>query len=153
MVITEEKHVLNEFKITQIKILKDRIGEKVWRENGIEMNTGQLMILYYLWQKNHETISEISRQTSLANNTVSIMINGMVKKGLVKRKTNPKDRRQTIVSLTEYGESLRGIYAKMAQQMDNLFYHDFTLEERLAFEEKLDRIIQHLKQFEDTRHE
>lgn len=150
--MTDEKHVLNEFKITQIKILKDRIGERNWRENGIEMNTGQLMILYYLWQQNHETISEISRHTSLANNTVSIMVNGMVKKGMVKRRTNPKDRRQTIVSLTEYGESLRGMYAQTAQKMDDLFYHDFTLEERIAFEDKLDRIIQHLKEFE-AKHE
>ncbi len=148
----DEKHVLNEFKITQIKIFKDRIGERNWRENGIEMNTGQLMILYYLWQQNHETISEISRHTSLANNTVSIMVNGMVKKGMVKRRTNPKDRRQTIVSLTEYGESLRGMYAQTAQKMDDLFYHDFTLEERIAFEDKLDRIIQHLKEFE-AKHE
>lgn len=143
---------MNEFKITQIKILKDRIGEKNWRENGIEMNTGQLMILYYLWQKNHETIGEISKQTSLANNTVSMMVTGMVKKGFVRRRTNPKDRRQAIVSLTEYGESLRGMYAQTAQKMDDLFYHDFTLEERIAFEEKLDRIIQHLKEFE-AKHE
>lgn len=150
--MTDEKHVLNEFKITQIKILKDRIGEKNWRENGIEMNTGQLMILYYLWQKNHETIGEISKQTSLANNTVSMMVTGMVKKGFVRRRTNPKDRRQAIVSLTEYGESLRGMYAQTAQKMDDLFYHDFTLEERIAFEEKLDRIIQHLKEFE-AKHE
>ena len=71
------------FYITQIKQLQDRIFEKLLIENGIEISSGQGRILFILWIKDHLTVSEISRQTSLAKNTVSIVIDGIVQKGLL----------------------------------------------------------------------
>ena len=71
------------FYITQIKQLQDRIFERLLLENGIEISGGQGRILFVLWKTDHLTISEISKKTSLAKNTVSVVINGMVKKGIV----------------------------------------------------------------------
>ena len=95
------------FYITQIKQLQERIFERLLLENGIEISGGQGRILFVLWKTDHLTISEISKKTSLAKNTVSVVINGMVKKGIVERNTNPDNRRQAIVSLTEYAKSLQ----------------------------------------------
>ncbi|MDE5931247.1 MAG: MarR family transcriptional regulator, partial [Lachnospiraceae bacterium] len=79
------------FYITQIKQLQDRIFEKLLIENGIEISSGQGRILFILWIKDHLTVSEISRQTSLAKNTVSIVIDGMVQKGLLERTINTEN--------------------------------------------------------------
>lgn len=95
------------FYITQIKQLQDRIFEKLLLENGIEISGGQGRILFILWKTDNLTISEISKETSLAKNTVSIVINGMVNRGLVERNINPRNRCQTMIFLTEYAESLR----------------------------------------------
>ena len=109
------------FYITQIKQLQDRIFERLLLENGIEISGGQGRILFILWKSDHLTISEISEKTSLAKNTVSVVINGMVQKGIVERKINPKNRRQTIISLTEYAKSLQTKYEVVSQQMNLLF--------------------------------
>ncbi len=132
------------FYITQIKQLQDRIFERLLLENDIEISGGQGRILFILWKTDHLTISEISEKTSLAKNTVSVVINGMVKKGIVERNTNPCNRRQTIVSLTEYAKSLQGKYELVSQQMNVLFYQGFSEEEQRQFERYLARILETL---------
>ena len=138
------------FYITQIKQLQDRIFERLLLENGIEISGGQGRILFILWKQDNLTVSEISEQTSLAKNTVSIVLNGMVQKGIVSRKINPENRRQTIISLTEYYKSLREKYESVSQQMNTLFYQNFSEAERVQFEQYLARIVGTLKEVEHT---
>ena len=132
------------FYITQIKQLQDRIFERLLLENGIEISGGQGRILFILWKTDNLTMSEISEKTSLAKNTISVVINGMVNKGIVERNITPQNRRQTIVSLTEYARSLQVKYEAVSQQMNTLFYHGFTEKEREQFEVYLARILETL---------
>lgn len=132
------------FYISQIKQLQDRIFEKMLGESGIEISGGQGRILFVLWKKDHLTISEISEQTSLAKNTVSVVVDGMVRKGIVAREINPENRRQTIVSLTDYAQSMRKKYETVSQQMNQLFYQGFSEREQKEFEGFLARILETL---------
>ena len=132
------------FYITQIKQLQDRIFERLLLENGIELSGGQGRILFILWKTDKLTISEISEKTSLAKNTVSVVINGMVNKGIVESTTNPQNRRQAIVSLTDYAKSLQEKYEMVSQQMNLLFYQGFSEEEQRQFEQYLARILETL---------
>lgn len=129
------------FYITQIKQLQDRIFERLLMENGIEISGGQGRILFILWKNDHLTISEISRATSLAKNTVSIVVDGMVNKNILERHTNPANRRQTIVSLTDYARSLQEKYEAVSQKMNSLFYQGFSAKEQKEFEAYLARIL------------
>lgn len=132
------------FYISQIKQLQDRIFERLLLENDIEISGGQGRILFILWKTDNLTISEISEKTSLAKNTVSVVIDGMVNKGIVERTINPKNRRQTIVSLTDYAKSLQTKYEAVSQQMNLLFYQGFSEEEQQQFEQYLARILETL---------
>mgnify|MGYP002510543827 FL=1 len=132
------------FYITQIKQLQDRIFERLLLENDIEISGGQGRILFILWKTDNLTISEISEKTSLAKNTVSVVINGMVNKGIVERNINLENRRQTIVSLTDYAKSLQEKYEAVSQQMNMLFYQGFSEEEQKQFEQYLARILETL---------
>lgn len=114
------------FYITQIKQRQERIFEKLLRENGTEISGGQGRILFVLWKNDNLTVSEISRKTSLAKNTVSIVVDKMVQKGIVERTINPDNRRQTIISLTEYARTLREKYEQVSQRMNHLFYRGFS---------------------------
>ena len=132
------------FYITQIKQLQDRIFERLLLENGIEISGGQGRILFVLWKTDHLTVGQISEKTSLAKNTVSVVINGMVNKGIVERNINPDNRRQTIVSLTEYAKSLQAKFEVVSQRMNTLFYHGFSEREQREFEQYLARILETL---------
>lgn len=137
------------FYITQIKQLQDRIFEKMLIENGIEISSGQGRILFVLWKEDHLTVSEISQKTSLAKNTVSIVIDGMVQKGLLERVINPENRRQTIISLTEHAKSMRKKYEAVSEQMGVLFYQGFSEKEIREFEDYLFRIRGTLAKYEE----
>lgn len=132
------------FYISQIKQLQDRIFERLLFENGIEISGGQGRILFILWKTDNLTISEISEKTSLAKNTISVVIDGMVNKGIVERNINPKNRRQTIISLTDYAKSLQEKYEFVSEQMNSLFYQGFSEEEQIQFEKYLARILKTL---------
>lgn len=138
------------FYITRIKHLQARIFEKLLTENGLEISGGQGRILFVLWKEDNLTVSEISQKTSLAKNTVSIIVDGMVQKGILARNINPANRRQTIISLTEYAKALQEKYEQVSQQMNHLFYQGFSDREREEFEGYLARILDTLTQFEDN---
>lgn len=138
------------FYISQIKQLQDRIFERLLTENGIEISGGQGRILFVLWKNDRLTINEISARTSLAKNTVSIVVDGMVNKGILTRQTNSQNRRQTIISLTDYAKSLQTKYETVSQQMNTLFYQGFSPEEQTAFEDFLARILETLTKEEQT---
>lgn len=136
------------FYISQIKQLQDRIFERLLSENGLDISGGQGRILFVLWKADNLTISEISAQTSLAKNTVSIVIDGMIAKGIVTRETNPANRRQVIISLTEAAKKMQEKYTKISEEMVSLFYAGFSEEEILVFENYLSRILNTLKEAE-----
>ena len=106
--------------------------------------------MFVLWKEDYLTVSEISRQTSLAKNTVSIVIDGMVQKGLLKRTINPKNRRQTIISLTEQAKSMQEKYEAVSEQMGVLFYQGFSEKELKEFEGYLVRIRDTLVKYEEV---
>ncbi len=133
------------FYITQIKQLQERIFERLLLENDIKISGGQGRILFILWKTEGLTVSEISEKTSLAKNTVSVVIDGMVRGGMVERVVNPKDRRQTMISLTKYSKSLQEKYERVSEQMNELFYQGFSVEEQTRFEGYLARILDTLK--------
>ena len=129
------------FYITQIKQLQSRIFERLLLENDIAISSGQGRILFILWKNDNLTISEISQKTSLAKNTVSIVVDGMVQKGILERNINPENRRQTIISLTDYAKSMKEKYEEVSQEMNTLFYQGFSDKERNEFESYLARIL------------
>lgn len=59
----------------------------------------------------------------------------------MERNINPQNRRQTIVSLTEYAKSLQVKYEAVSQQMNMLFYRGFSEKEQKQFEQYLARIL------------
>ena len=139
------------FYITQIKQRSERIFERLLQQNGIELSGGQGRILFILWRQDGLTMSEISRQTSLAKNTLTVVIDGMVKKGIVRREQNPANRREMRVYLTEQAKSLQERYEVVSEQMTAMFYSGFTEKEQAECEGYLLRILKTLTIIEAER--
>lgn len=140
------------FLISQIRQLGGRAFERILKESGVEAFNGpQGRILYVLWEHKNLTISQISKMTSLANTTLTGMLDRMEASGLVVRVPDPKNRRQIIVRTTEEAEALRDAYDRVSEQANELFYRGFAPEEIVQFENTLRRIIQNLEDGEEPR--
>ncbi len=134
------------FLISRIKQVGTRIFDRMLADSGIDsFNGAQGRILYVLWQNEDISISSLSAQTSLANTTLTNMLDRMENMGLIVRKPDPKDRRNKLIALTEKAKSLQDDYTRISQQMNEIYYTGFTDAEIMLFESYLQRILSNLE--------
>ena len=134
------------FLISRIKQVGTRIFDRMLATSGIDsFNGAQGRILYVLWQNDEISISTLSAQTSLANTTLTAMLDRMESLDLIVRKPDPKDRRNRLIALTEKAKSLQDDYDRISQQMNELYYTGFTESEILQFESYLQRVLNNLE--------
>ena len=134
------------FLISRIKQVGTRIFDRMLADSGIDsLNGAQGRILYVLWQNEDISISSLSAQTSLANTTLTNMLDRMENIGLIVRKPDPKDRRNKLIALTEKAKSLQDDYTRISQQMNEIYYTGFTDAEIMQFESYLQRILSNLE--------
>lgn len=137
------------YLISRIKQVGTRIFDRMLAQSGIDsFNGAQGRILYVLWQQDDITISSLSAKTSLANTTLTAMLDRMEMLGLIVRKPDPADRRSRLIALTEKARSLQGDYASISQQMNERYYAGFTEEEIVVFEGYLQRVLSNLEREE-----
>lgn len=134
------------FLISRIKQTGTRIFDRMLATSGIdEFNGAQGRILYVLWQNDEISISSLSAQTSLANTTLTAMLDRMENSGLIVRKFDPKDRRNRLIVLTEKAKSLKDDYTRISEKMNEIYYTGFTETEIVQFESYLQRILNNLE--------
>ena len=134
------------FLISRIKQVGTRIFDRMLADSGIDsFNGAQGRILYVLWQNDEISISSLSAQTSLANTTLTAMLDRMENMGLIVRKPDPKDRRNRLIALTEKAKSLQVDYNRISEQMNEIYYSGFAEAEIMQFELYLQRILNNLE--------
>lgn len=134
------------FLISRIKQVGGRLFDRMLAEADVDaFNGAQGRILYVLWQKDGLTISQISAQTSLANTTLTSMLDRMEQSGLIVRTPSPTDRRAMLIRLTDKARSLQRDYDRISQQMNELYYLGFTEEEVRQLEGYLQRVLDNLQ--------
>ena len=135
------------FLVTKIKQLGDRIFEKVLAEKGIDaFNGAQGRILYVLWQEDGVPIKTVSDACGLAITSLTTMLERMERQGLIHRESDNRDRRKTLLFLTDQAKALRADYDAVSAQMGALYYQGFTENEIRRFEEDLQRIQRNLEE-------
>ena len=134
------------FLISRIKQVGGRLFDRLLAESDINaFNGAQGRILYVLWQGDGLTISQLSAQTSLANTTLTSMLDRMEQSGLIIREPSPTDRRALLIRLTDKARALQQDYDRISQQMNDLYYLGFTEAEIRQFERYLQRVLNNLQ--------
>lgn len=134
------------FLISRIKQTGTRIFDRMLTQSGIDaFNGAQGRILYVLWQNEDISISSLSAQTSLANTTLTSMLDRMEDSGLIIRKPAPRDRRSRLIALTDKARALQSDYEQISQRMSERYYVGFTESEIVQFESYLQRVLANLE--------
>lgn len=138
------------FLISQIRQIGNRAFERIVRESGIDAFNGpQGRILYVLWEHENLSITDIARLTSLANTTLTGMLDRMESQGLIMRVPDRHNRRRILIRPTPEAEKLKAAYNEVSEKTNAIFYAGFTEEEIAHFENTLRRI---LKNFEEREY-
>ncbi len=134
------------FLISRIKQVGGRLFDRMLAEADIDaFNGAQGRILYVLWQGDGLTISQLSAQTSLANTTLTSMLDRMEQSGLIQREPSPSDRRALLIRLTDKARALQQDYDRISQRMNEMYYLGFTEAEIRQFESYLQRVLDNLQ--------
>ena len=134
------------YLISRIKQAGTRIFDRMLAASGIDaFNGAQGRILYVLWQHEDISISSLSAKTSLANTTLTSMLDRMENSGLIVRKPYPADRRSRLIALTDKAKALQHDYDLVSQQMNERYYIGFTESEIRQFEAYLQRVLANLE--------
>jgi DNA-binding MarR family transcriptional regulator len=86
------------------QLLKSGAERKVLREHGLSFASFSTLFIVWIWGP-IET-REIARSQAVTKATVTSLVNTLEKRGLVRRTSNPDDRRLVIVELTGPGKNL-----------------------------------------------
>ena len=138
------------FLITKIKQLGDRIFEKILSEKNIDaFNGAQGRILYVLWQEDGIPIRALSDRCGLAITSLTTMLERMEKQGLITRLQDTKDKRKTLLYMTDKAHELKQDYDSVSLRMGQIYYQGFSEEEIVRFEGYLDSISRNLEGWRD----
>ena len=111
----------------------------------IGLHKGQPPILAMLWERDGLTQKEIAETLRLRPSTVTAVLKGMEKAGLLRREPDPEDMRVSRVYLTEKGKHLKKDVEEIIKTLEEECFAGFTLEEKVLLRRFLIQIRDNLK--------
>ncbi|MCI5863217.1 MAG: MarR family transcriptional regulator [Lachnospiraceae bacterium] len=95
------------------RIVKDLDRETARVSSSYGLTFPQFMVLEALLNKGSLTVGEIKEKILSSNGTIPVIINNLVKQGMVRRTKDPDDQRRSLVELTDKGrELIERVYPK-----------------------------------------
>ena len=135
------------FFISQIKQVGGRVFDRILSDKNIDaFNGAQGRILYILWQGDGVPISKLSKETGLAMNTLTSMLDRMEAAGLVRRDRGDHDRRKILIYLTDEAKALEQDYNAVTAEIESIYYKGFSSEEIDALEGYLRRVLTNVEE-------
>ena len=78
-----------------------QIISDVFRKGGFQLSPEQFLVMDTLWDEGVLTQQQIADITMRDKNSIVKLIDGLESRKLVRRVSNPKDRRQNLIKVTE----------------------------------------------------
>ncbi len=93
--------------VNRLSFLSRRALMDVFHQAGHKISAEEWAVLLMLWKSDGQGPGEISAQSMRDATTVTRLVDGMVRKGVVTRRESKKDRRRSEIWLTEMGRALQ----------------------------------------------
>jgi DNA-binding MarR family transcriptional regulator len=138
------------FLISKIKQISERIFDKKLKNYDItDLNTAQGRIIFSLWQNDNIAISELARETALGKTTLTSMLDRLEQSGYIVRNIDNKDKRKTLIALSEKSKSIEDRHEAVSKEMTSLFYEGLSENQIDEFEDTLKHILSNLVKYEE----
>lgn len=141
-------------EMAKIKQLQSRIITKMLKghaeleDTGEKLNAGQLNLMHQLWKEDDIIISELGKRASLANTTLTAMLERLESKGLVKRVVKVSNRREIRVCLTDKAKLMRMGNEEVLSRMHSINFAGFTEAEEAQMYQFLERMKKNLEEYD-----
>src|SRR5262245_8189500 len=102
-----------------LRVLQSRIAP-----HGV--SAGMWYFLRVLWIEDGLTQRELSQRIGMMEPTTVTALNNMARRGLIRRRRNPRDKRKINIYLTARGRALRRTPAPIAMEVNAVARRDFS---------------------------
>jgi MarR family transcriptional regulator, organic hydroperoxide resistance regulator len=113
--------------INKVERTMKNIHDKRFQEYGITVS--QASLLHQLWHEDGLTQTQIQEKLSMRGASVSGLVDGLLKKGLIIRKQDEEDARYKRLYLTEKGREIEGKTIGLMMELDEEIMDGFDQEE------------------------
>lgn len=113
--------------INKVERTMKNIHDKRFQEYGITVS--QASLLHQLWHEDGLTQTQIQEKLSMRGASVSGLVDGLLKKGLIIRKQDEDDARYKRLYLTEQGREIEGKTIGLMMELDEEIMDGFDQEE------------------------
>lgn len=114
-----------------------------------KVTIGMWYFLRALWEEEGLTQRELSRRIRMMEPTTVSALTAMERRGLVRRKSDPNDKRRRIVHLTAKGRALKAKLLPAAYMTNVLALEGIPEDEIAQFKKTLGKVKQNLIDLED----
>lgn len=103
--------------VNRLSFLTRKTLSQKFDQQNLAVSAEEWAIMLILWAKGEQTPSALAEVTFRDRTTITRLIDQMVKKGMVTRMHDEKDRRRVLIKASEEGEALKGDLVPIAQDM------------------------------------
>lgn len=153
-IITNIKQLMNynldESLGHNISILSALLKRQVFRiiaENELPITPDQWVILYYLWQKDGLSISELAVKSKKDFANLTRIIDKLVKLGYVVKRKDNADSRKTIVYVLPHAETIRHKIETCWEDATNTIEKGISVEEQRMMIDLIRRIERNVEEW------
>lgn len=125
---------------------------RIFHENGYEITHSQWLILMMLWQKDGRNQNELTGLMYREKTTITRVIEGMEKRGLIYREIDSKDRRNKLCYLTNEGLLLKTKLVPIAREINKQAISDIDPQDFDLFKNIIKKVLTNLN-YENSKFE
>lgn len=141
--------VLNELLVKLFRSI-NTIEEQAIKDNGpCEVTTNDMHVMEAIGTGHPRNMTSVAKALQVTTGTLTISVNGLVKKGFVERVRSEEDRRVVLVSLTEKGRKAHEQHAKFHEDMIRRIVRELTEEDKRVLEKALSNMNVFFKEYLD----
>lgn len=116
----------------------------IFLKHGHNITPEQFLLMDTLWDEGVLSQQQIADTILKDKNSVVKLIDGLEKKGLVKRIADKQDRRQNLIELTPYAIEIKDEVTEIAMQAVNLITKDISTSELNVFIKVLSKMSENM---------
>ena len=111
---------------------------------GFNITPEQFLVMDTLWDEGVLTQQQIADYLLKDKNSVVKLVDGLEERNLVRRASNPKDRRQNLIEVTEYAMSIKDKVTKVAMEAVDKIINGIAKEDLQKFIKVLSKMAENM---------
>lgn len=118
------------YLISRIREAANRFIVQELEANGIKgvvPSHGDILVVLYACEKC--TMKELAQKIHRTKATLTVLVDKLIALKLIEKEKSSQDNRVTYIRLTPLGESYKGVFENISNELNNLLFKDFSEEE------------------------